>query len=268
MTLTADLKQRLRFALTSESARDELSAILDSTTPDSATNSYKLSQLEAELSANVTAFPTGGQTSATLIAAQQTRVTVCATAGDSVKLPLAVTALVGVSFTIINDGAAACDVFPSTGDTLNSLAANTAFRLAVGSQLVARCVAVGAYRFSAPGAPVAKFTTDATGTQTVPALLLTGAGFVVAQNTAAGAIAWTTRTATQMFADHPNAVIGGTYVLRITNTGNNTVTLTAGAGVTATGTMTIATATTRDFIVTFTSATALVIQSVSIGSIA
>jgi hypothetical protein len=70
-----------------------------------------------------------------------------------------------------------------------------------------------------------------------------------------------------MFADFPNARVGDAYMLLIKNTGNNTITITAGAGVTLTGTATIATNVTRLYSVTFTSATALVMQNVLSGTV-
>ena len=78
-----------------------------------------------------------------------------------------------------------------------------------------------------------------------------------------------TRTATQMFNDNPYASVGGGYRLRISNTaaGSATMTITAGSGVTLTGTATIADGSYRDFIVTYTSATALTIQNIGGGTL-
>lgn len=116
--------------------------------------------------------------------------------------------------------------------------------------------------------PAAKFTLNATsGATTAAAGDLTGAAFVSAGYSAVGAANLTTRTATQMFTDMTNAQVGDAYVLMITNTSGGTTTLVAGTGVTLTGTMTIATNTTRTFIVTFTAATTLTIQSVGVGTI-
>jgi len=70
-----------------------------------------------------------------------------------------------------------------------------------------------------------------------------------------------------MAADDPTFRVGGTYLLRITNgQGTGTLTVTAGVGVTLTGTATIAVNTWRDFIVTYTSATALVMQNIATGT--
>ena len=77
----------------------------------------------------------------------------------------------------------------------------------------------------------------------------------------------TTRTATQMFADIPNAQVGMSFLLTVVAQGDNTVTVSAGTGVTITGTATVATKTTRTFVCTFTSATAITLQGVSKGTI-
>jgi hypothetical protein len=77
------------------------------------------------------------------------------------------------------------------------------------------------------------------------------------------------RTGAQMFADIPNAVVGMSWSVFITNSGSGTFTLTtdAGATVTMTGTMTIPTNTTREFVVTFNSPTTATVQSVGSGTI-
>lgn len=81
-----------------------------------------------------------------------------------------------------------------------------------------------------------------------------------------GATAMTTRTATLMFGDVPNAQAGLSYYLRIYNTNAGTLTLTGGTGVTITGTATIATAIWRDYVVTLNSATTLTMQNVGSGT--
>ncbi len=75
----------------------------------------------------ITAYATGGQTNAVQLTASVNVVTTCATAQDSVKLPLAAE---GLEVKVINVGAASCDVFPSTGDFINALAVNLAEALA------------------------------------------------------------------------------------------------------------------------------------------
>lgn len=117
----------------------------------------------------------------------------------------------------------------------------------------------------------AQFNTIATQNFTIPANVMSGAGTTVLGCTANGANAVTTRTAAQIYADLQALMgvappIGFSWLFRIVNTGNNTVTLTAGAGVTINGTATAATNTFRDWIVTITSPTTLTIQSVGTGT--
>jgi len=87
----------------------------------------------------ITAFATGGQASATLITADIAEISICATGGDSVKLPEAVAGLV---IFITNHGAAAADVFPNTDDAINEAAANTAKSLGIDASML--CIAYDA----------------------------------------------------------------------------------------------------------------------------
>lgn len=114
----------------------------------------------------------------------------------------------------------------------------------------------------------AKYTLNAaSGATTAAAGDMTGAYYVVAEYSAVGAAALTTRTATQLFADNSAFTdIGDSYILRIKNSSGGTTTLTAGVGVTITGTATLATNTTRDFAIKFTSATAVTFQEVGVGT--
>jgi hypothetical protein len=75
----------------------------------------------------ITAFATGGQTNGTVLTSNLNRITVCATGGDSVKLPLAAP---GLDVIVINDGAASCNVFPFLGDAITTT--NTAFAVGIG----------------------------------------------------------------------------------------------------------------------------------------
>lgn len=77
----------------------------------------------------ITAFATGGQADATALTTEYNEITTCATAGDSVKL---LTASAGLIQIVKNNGAAACDVFPNASDSINALAANTAYSVAPG----------------------------------------------------------------------------------------------------------------------------------------
>jgi hypothetical protein len=80
---------------------------------------------------SITAFATGGQASATQLSAAINRVTVCATGGDSVKLPIS-SGNTGLTVMVINAGAQSLNVFPSTGDQIDALGANAAKAVAAG----------------------------------------------------------------------------------------------------------------------------------------
>jgi len=76
----------------------------------------------------ITAYAGGGQANAVQLSKTFNRVTVVATAADSVKLPKAVA---GASIVVFNkDSADSLNVFPSTGDAINALSANAAYALA------------------------------------------------------------------------------------------------------------------------------------------
>lgn len=90
----------------------------------------------------LTAFAGGGQASATPLTGNVNRVTVCATAADSAKLP---PATVGRRVSVYNAGAASCNVFPQTGESINSGAANAAFAVATTKGAIFECVAAGVW---------------------------------------------------------------------------------------------------------------------------
>ena len=115
--------------------------------------------------------------------------------------------------------------------------------------------------------PAAKYTSINVTTGTLAAGNITGADHVYLTSTNATPGAQTTRTATQMFADTPNAKIGQTWMVRIQNTGAGTFTLTADASVTLGGTAhaAILTSTWVDFVCTFTSGTAMTMNAVGSG---
>lgn len=71
----------------------------------------------------------GGQADATQLAYGTNEVTVVATAGDSVKLPAAVT---GANVIVKNDGANTLDLYPATGDTIDDGSANAAIQVPPG----------------------------------------------------------------------------------------------------------------------------------------
>lgn len=78
----------------------------------------------------IVAFAGGGQANATLLPAMINRVTTVATANDSVKLP---PAIAGMSIVVSNAAASnSMNLFPNTGDNINTQGANTAFAVAAG----------------------------------------------------------------------------------------------------------------------------------------
>lgn len=90
----------------------------------------------------ITAYATGGQANAVLLSATFNRITVCATAGDSVKLPAA---KAGSRVVVFNKGAASCNVFPGTGDIVNALSANAAYALAATKGAMFVCMVDGTW---------------------------------------------------------------------------------------------------------------------------
>lgn len=115
--------------------------------------------------------------------------------------------------------------------------------------------------------PAAKFTTAALAAGAIPAASIVGASMCYWENTGATPGAQTFPTAATLFAAIPNAYVGMTSTFRIINKGAGTLTLTADAGPTITiaGTATVAQNVTRDYMLTFTSATAATVQSVGSG---
>lgn len=91
----------------------------------------------------LTAHAGGGQGSALQLAKGINRVTVVATAGDSVKLPVSVA---GMHVVVINaDAADAMDVFPATGEVINALSANTAISVAANKTILFFCAVAGTW---------------------------------------------------------------------------------------------------------------------------
>lgn len=94
---------------------------------------------------SITAFAGGGRTSATQLIKSLNRITVVATAGDSVALPKAIAgSLVWVTNA---DAADSLNIFTkaSTSDTINGSAATVAYALAAGKTAVFICNTVGAW---------------------------------------------------------------------------------------------------------------------------
>lgn len=212
---------------------------------------------------SIAALAGGGQTGATALSPGYNRVTTVATIGDSVALPAAV---VGQTCVVLNASLIGLDVFPFLGEIIDPLAANTAIRLAQQTNLTFFCAVKGTWNVEPFQLPAAQFVTGTT-TTTFIAGQLTGAIVTNYTNTQATPGSIATRTATQMFNDCPNAIVGQSYLLIITNgQGTGTLTVTAGVGVTLTGTATIAINTWRAFIVTFNTATTLTMQNIATGT--
>jgi hypothetical protein len=106
---------------------------------------------------NITATPSGTQTTSLMLAQQQSRITTVAASGDGVRLPPAIP---GAAVTVLNDAAVnPCNVFPASaaqggiagGDKINTGSANAAFSLVsqVGSgtgPTIFYCFSAGTWR--------------------------------------------------------------------------------------------------------------------------
>jgi hypothetical protein len=108
----------------------------------------------------ITAFATGGIASATALTTNFNRISVCATAGDSVKLPIA---KLGKVVEVYNDGVAACDVFAIDGSQINALGSGVAVRIPAGASKVFVGGNATAWR-------TAKRTSQGKGTAALPAI--------------------------------------------------------------------------------------------------
>jgi hypothetical protein len=92
----------------------------------------------------ITAAAGGTRGAATKLPASVNRITVCATAGDSVALPAAIG---GQWMAVYNAGAAACQVFadPASRDTINGVAQGTGVSLPAGKSAWCCSAAPGAW---------------------------------------------------------------------------------------------------------------------------
>jgi hypothetical protein len=99
---------------------------------------YPLETLSTQT--GITAHAGGTQVAAVQIVAAQAQISVVGTAGDSVRLP---PSQAGAQITIVNNGANAANVFPATGEQINSAGANTAYSLAVTTPIVFYCFVAG-----------------------------------------------------------------------------------------------------------------------------
>lgn len=204
------------------------------------------------------------QATATALTTDANFISTCAAAAG-VILPIGEN---GKTCHVYNGGVGICYVYPPVGGTINQNATNILYALAPGT--------AGDFTYSAaltistvsPEAlPRTKYVATTAGTSTLAAGDMTGAQNVFLAASGGTTPSLTTRTATQLYGDVPNASVGSSYFFRIINTNSGTLTLVMDASVTATGTLTVATNTTRDFVVTFTSATAATMKCVGVGTI-
>jgi hypothetical protein len=99
--------------------------------------SFSSANITLSIQTGVTAFSGGGQASATQLTKDFTNVTTVAAGNDSVKLMPAAT---GRRMVIKNNGANTLDVYPSTGDSINALAANASHQIAAGATNDYKCI--------------------------------------------------------------------------------------------------------------------------------
>lgn len=99
------------------------------------------------VSANITAYSGGGQANATALSYGLNQVATAAAAADSVILPSAVP---GEIVTVVNDGAAAVQLFGQTADTINGVAGATGISVPALSQIVLTCMVANQWR-AVPG---------------------------------------------------------------------------------------------------------------------
>ena len=95
----------------------------------------------------ITAFAGGGQASATLLTAGLNQIKTCATDHDSVKLPPAKRSPAnGFSVCMVyNNSAHTLDVFPSSGEAIGLVGADTADTIATGKATIYFCAKDGTW---------------------------------------------------------------------------------------------------------------------------
>lgn len=116
--------------------------------------------------------------------------------------------------------------------------------------------------------PPAQYKTAALQSAAIVAANMAGSAYCAFDNTGTTPGNLATDTAANIIAAVPGWQVGQSYVLDIRNSSGsaNTATITAGTGVTLTGTMTIAQTVTRKFVVTYTGAGAVTLQSMGISA--
>lgn len=208
----------------------------------------------------LTAFATGGQTNGTPITTSTARFTVVASPGDSALLPAA---LGGLVLTVINGSANIMNLFPNTGDQINSLGANNALAIPPGGIIDLYTTVAGTWHaiISATGGAQQVYNTNAaTSGTTLSGANITGGTdsvFLDLTGTIAGAANAQLPTVAALVAAMTVAGInpqpGMTWSLEICErSAAQTWSITTNTGWTLNGTMTLgASGVTRKFIVTF-----------------
>lgn len=93
----------------------------------------------------ITASTGSTQATAVQLSAAMSRISVCANAGDAVRLPKA-SLNVGASMVVVNDGAQNADVFPYSGDNIDAVGADTAVSVDAGQRCFFFCPAPGIWQ--------------------------------------------------------------------------------------------------------------------------
>jgi hypothetical protein len=205
-------------------------------TIDGTNRRLTMSTLLADSAANaVTAFAGGGQTNATPLTAQNNRISICATAGDSVRLPASVA---GLEVIVYNAGAADAQVYGAGTDTIDGVATATGVSHPRLTEVIYACYAAGNWVSSIAGGisyglnritDVETLVADSNATVTAAQLL---AGFLRSIPTAGRT--WTLDTSANIDAAIPNVKNGMSFNVIINNNsaGANSIQFTAGAGMT------------------------------------
>lgn len=228
----------------------------------------------------ITAGTTRTQAGATQITADITTVntSTAATAGtnfgDGVALPRVGSGTDRVF--LINNTANPIQVYANvpasgTADTINGIAGATGVAMPPYSSATFIEANVGAWSMLLDAPQEGAFNTVASATTlNLTAAQISGGDASVdlaITGVQAGAITANLPTAANLLQSIFGLSVGSSYRLRITNTNTTqTITVTTATGWTLTGTMTIATATWREFILTVTSATAVTLQNVAVGT--
>lgn len=116
---------------------DGKTIVIDSPTNTATIENVTISQtLIKSVTNGITAYAGGGQANAVALTSDINEVSVCASGGDSTKLPAA---LVGMEIVVINHGAAAMDLFPISGDFINEAAVDVATSIAIDATVICYC---------------------------------------------------------------------------------------------------------------------------------